>query len=439
MSPPPHAAALGLAPPPAAARPVERRGWRALLVRRALALLGPGTLVAVGYLDPGNWATDLAGGSRWGYALLWVVALSGAMAMLLQVLAARLGIASGLDLAQACRAESSRASALVQWLACEIALCAADLAEVIGTAVALNLLFGLPLLGGVALTVADVLLVLALQQRGVRRLEAFVAVLIATVVVCLGYAVASARPEWRAVLGGFVPTARTVVDPDMLYIAIGIVGATVMPHNLYLHSSVAQRLRGECGGVERAVRRATVDIVGALTIAFVVNAAILVLAAAAFHARGQHDVAELADAHALLGAMTGAGFAGTAFAIALLASGQSASLTATLTGQIVMEGFLRLTIAAWARRLLTRGIAVVPALVVIAGWGESAVGSLLVATQVVLSLQLPFAIVPLVRYTSNRRMMGAQASGRITTMAAVAIAALIIALNAVLVLRAVSG
>jgi len=438
MSPPPDASSFVIATASVAAHPVESRGWRDILLRRTLALLGPGTLVAVGYLDPGNWATDLAGGSRWGYALLWVVALSGAMAMLLQVLAARLGIVSGLDLAQACRAQSSRGSALAQWVACEIALCAADLAEVIGTAVALNLLFGLPLLAGVALTVADVLLVLALQQRGVRRLEAFVAALIATVVVCLAYAVASARPEWRAVLGGFVPTSRTVTDPGMLYIAIGIVGATVMPHNLYLHSSVVQRLRAESGGVDRAVRRATVDIVGALAIAFVVNAAILVLAAAAFHARGHHAVAELADAHALLSATTAAGFAGTAFAVALLASGQSASLTATLTGQIVMEGFLRMTIPAWARRLLTRGIAVLPALVVIAGWCESAVGRLLVATQVVLSLQLPFAIVPLVRYTASRRLMGAHASGRLTTAVAIGIAALIIVLNAILVLRALT-
>jgi len=413
--------------------------WRAIVRRRAFALLGPGTLVAVGYLDPGNWATDLAGGSRWGYALLWIVALSGAMAMLLQVLAARLGIVSGLDLAQACRVHSGRAGTIGQWLACEVALCAADLAEVIGTAVALNLLFGLPLLGGVALTVADVLLVLALQQRGVRRLEAFVAALIATVVVCLGYAIVAARPDWRAVLGGFVPEPRTVTDPQMLYIAIGIVGATVMPHNLYLHSSVARRLRDEASGIGPAVRRATLDICAALAIAFIVNAGILVLAAAAFHAHGQHDVAELADAHALLATMTGAGVAGTAFAVALLASGQSASLTATLTGQIVMEGFLRLTLPTWARRLLTRGVAVLPALAVIALWGDSAVGGLLVATQVVLSLQLPLAIIPLIRFTSSPRLMGAHANGRTTRVLAVAIATVIVVLNAVLVVRTLTG
>ena len=401
--------------------------------RRLLGFLGPGSLIAVGYMDPGNWATDLAGGSGFGYALLWIVLLSSVMAMFLQVLAARLGIVSGMDLAQACRAYSRPGSVVWQWLLCEIAICAADLAEVIGTAIALKLLFGLPLAWGVALTVLDVLLVLWLQQRGFRYLEALVISLVAIVFMCMAITVAIAHPVWGEVLAGFVPNTRTVTDPGMLYIAIGIIGATVMPHNLYLHSSIVRTRRIAPGERRFALTYASIDIVVALLLAFVINASILVMAGAAFHANGQRDVAELQDAHALLSASAGGSIAGMAFALALLASGQSSSVTATLTGQIVMEGYLRLSIAPWVRRLLTRSLAIVPALAVTLLYGEAAIAKLLVASQVVLSLQLPFAIVPLIRYTSSRGVMGGEANNRTTVVLAALIAALIVSLNVVLV------
>ena len=403
--------------------------------RRLFGFIGPGYLIAVGYMDPGNWATDLAGGSTYGYALLWIVLLSGLMAMFLQVLAARLGIVTGMDLAQATRARSRPGSVVWQWLLCEVAICAADLAEVIGTAIALKLLFGLPLAWGVALTVLDVLLVLLLQQRGFRYLEAMVIALVAVVVVCMTLTIAMVQPQWREVLQGFVPSAATVTDPGMLYLAIGIIGATVMPHNLYLHSSVVKSRPVDPGaaGTRMALTYATIDIVAALVLAFLINASILVMSAAAFHARGELAVAELQDAHRLLGAMAGGSIAGTAFALALLASGQSSSVTATLTGQIVMEGFLRMAIPPWLRRLVTRAIAVVPALFVTLAYGEASIGKLLIASQVVLSLQLPFAMVPLIRYTSSRAVMGDSANGRLSTWLAGAIAATIIALNAVLV------
>jgi len=406
-----------------------------LRARRLLGFLGPGYLIAVGYMDPGNWATDLSGGSGFGYALLWIVALSSAMAMFLQVLAARLGIVSGLDLAEACRVHSRPSTVLWQWLLCEVAICAADLAEVIGTAIALNLLFGLPLAWGVGLTILDVLLVLWLQQRGFRYLEAFIISLIAVVAVCLAISVTAVQPQWREVFAGFVPNTRTVVDPAMLYIAIGIIGATVMPHNLYLHSAIVKARRGAEPDRRATLAYASIDIVAALAIAFVINAAILVMAGAAFHAHGQRGVAELQDAHALLATMTGSAVAGTAFAFALFASGQSSAVTATLTGQVVMEGFLQLSIPAWARRLLTRAVAVVPALFVVLVYGESAIAKLLIASQVVLSLQLPFAMVPLIRYTSRRSVMGRHVNKPVTIGIAAAIASLIIALNAVLVWR----
>jgi len=406
--------------------------------RRLLGFLGPGYLIAVGYMDPGNWATDLAGGSGFGYSLLWIVLLSGVMAMFLQVLAARLGIVTGLDLAQACRVHSRPGTVVWQWLFCEVAICAADLAEVIGTAIALKLLFGLPLAVGVSLTVLDVLLVLWLQQRGFRYLEALVISLVAIVFICLAITVAMAHPVWSQVLAGFVPNTRTVTDPAMLYIAIGIIGATVMPHNLYLHSSVVKTRRIDPGERRFALTYASIDIVGALVLAFVINASILVMAGAAFHAHGQREVAELQDAHALLVASAGGGAAGLAFALALLASGQSSSVTATLTGQIVMEGFLRLTIPPWARRLLTRSVAIAPALVVTLLYGEAAIAKLLIASQVVLSLQLPFAIVPLIRYTSSRRVMGGAANNRTTIVFASLIATLIVALNVVLVVNALA-
>jgi manganese transport protein len=421
------------APPPVALGGARR----AFSMRRLFGFLGPGYLIAVGYMDPGNWATDLAGGSSYGYSLLWIVLLSGLMAMFLQVLAARLGIVTGMDLAQACRAQSRPGTVVWQWLLCEIAICAADLAEVIGTAIALKLLFGLPLAWGVALTVFDVLLVLWLQQRGFRYLEALVISLVAVVVVCLTVTVAAAQPQWREVFAGFLPSTRTVTDPGMLYIAIGIIGATVMPHNLYLHSSIVQSRRIEPGEGERraALQYATIDIVGALMLAFMINAAILVMAGAAFHAHGQHEIAELQDAHGLLATMTGSAVAGTAFALALLASGQSSSVTATLAGQIVMEGYLRLRVPPWLRRLLTRSLAVVPALFVTLVYGESAIAKLLIASQVVLSLQLPFAIVPLIRYTGSRALMGRHANGRAVTLLATLIAATIVTLNMVLVFK----
>ena len=405
-------------------------------VRRLLGFLGPGYLIAVGYMDPGNWATDLAGGSSYGYALLWVVLLSGLMAMFLQVLAARLGIVSGMDLAQATRARSRPGTVVWQWLLCEIAIVAADLAEVIGTAIALQLLFGLPLAWGVALTVLDVMIVLWLSNRGFRYLEALVISLVTVVLVCMTISVVLVQPAWRDVLAGFVPTTRTVVDPAMLYIAIGIIGATVMPHNLYLHSAAVKTRPPDPGpgGRQAALTYATIDIVAALTLAFLINASILVMAGAAFHAHGQRGVAELQDAHALLAA-TGTGLAGTMFALALLASGQSSAVTATLTGQIVMEGFLRIRMPVWARRLLTRGVAVVPALFVTLSYGETAIAKLLIASQVVLSIQLPFAIVPLIRFTSSRALMGAHANRPGALLLAGGIAALIIVLNGVLIWR----
>jgi len=408
--------------------------------RRLLGFMGPGYLVAVGYMDPGNWATDLAGGAAYGYALLWIVGLSSLMAMLLQVLSARLGIVAQADLAQLTRAHSSRGAALAQWLLCELAICACDLAEVIGTAIALDMLFGIPLAIGVLLTVLDVLLILWLQRFGLRYLEAFVIALLGIVFVCFGISLLLARPEWREVAAGFLPTARTVTDPGMLFLAIGIVGATVMPHNLYLHSSAVQTRRFETSeaGKRGAIAFATVDIVAALGMALLVNAAILITSAAVFHTSGHAAVAELQDAHRLLGPLTGTALASTVFAVALLAAGQSSSVTATLAGQVVMEGFVQLRIAPWARRLLTRSVAIVPAFIVTLTQGQDGIGRLLLLSQVILSLQLPFAMFPLIRFTASRAIMGPFASPRWMTRAAWATMALIVALNAILVGRALS-
>ncbi|OWQ90362.1 divalent metal cation transporter [Roseateles aquatilis] len=410
-------------------------------LRRLRGFLGPGYLVAVGYMDPGNWATDIAGGSRYGYALLWVVAMSSLMAMILQVMAARLGIASGLDLAQACRAHSPRRTVVWQWLLCEIAICACDLAEVIGTAIALKLLFDLPLAWGVSLTVLDAVLILWLQQRGFRQLEAVILALLTVVFVCFGINLALADPQWGAVMRGFMPVRETITDPGMLYIAIGIVGATVMPHNLYLHSSVVQTRRFETSteGKRDALRFARIDIVMALSVAFLINAAILITAGAVFHANGHRGVEDLQDAYRLLDPLTGAGIASVVFGVALLASGLSSTVTATLAGQIVMEGFVNLRMPAWARRLTTRAVAVVPALVVCLVYGDEGIGRLLLFSQVVLSLQLPFAIVPLIRFTASRRVMGELASSRWTTAVASVIVAVIMALNAVLVVGVIVG
>lgn len=400
-------------------------------LRRLLAFVGPGYMVSVGYMDPGNWATDLAGGSQFGYLLLSVILLSNLMAILLQALAARLGIATGLDLAQACRARYSRPVSLLLWIACEIAIIACDLAEVIGTAIALNLLFGIPLMWGAILTALDVFLILLLMNRGFRWLEAFVIALLTLIFVCFGVQMVLAQPSLAAVLDGFLPKAEIVTNPAALYLAIGIIGATVMPHNLYLHSSIVQTRaypRTEAGR-RMGLRWAVADSTLALMLALFVNAAILITAAAVFHSAGRTDVAEIQDAYHLLSPMLGVGIASLLFAVALLASGINSTVTATLAGQIVMEGFVSLRIPDWARRLITRGIAVIPVVVVTGLYGESGTAKLLVLSQVVLSMQLPFAVIPLVRFVSDRQLMGSFVIGRVTQVLAWAIAGLIVVLN----------
>ena len=395
------------------------------------AFSGPGYLVAVGYMDPGNWATDLAGGSMFGYTLLSVILISNVMAILLQALAAKLGIVTGRDLAQACRDHYSRPVGFMLWIACELAIIACDLAEVIGTAIALQLLFGLPLVWGVCLTALDVLLILLLQQRGFRKLEAFIIALLIIIAGCFVVELALAQPALADVARGFIPTTQIVTNPAMLYIAIGILGATVMPHNLYLHSSIVQTRAFERSdeGRREAVRYATIDSTVALTLALFVNAAILILAAATFHTAGRTDVAEIQDAYQLLTPMLGAGIASTLFAVALLASGQNATITATLAGQIVMEGFLNIRLPPWQRRMITRLLAIIPAVVVAILYGESGTTKLLVLSQVVLSMQLPFAVVPLVTFTSDRTKMGKFVNPAWLKWAAWIIAALIIGLN----------
>jgi manganese transport protein len=408
--------------------------------RKLLAFAGPGYLVAVGYMDPGNWATDLAGGSRFGYALLSVVLVSNIMAVLLQGLASKLGIVTGRDLAQACRDHFSRPVSIVLWLLCEIAIAACDLAEVIGSAIALNLLFDLPIAVGVLLTGFDVLMLLALQNRGVRVLEALVITLIATVGLCFLFEIILAHPDVGAVMKGFVPSGSIITDREMLYIAISILGATVMPHNLYLHSSIVQTRRYEetAAGRREAVRFAFLDSTIALSFAFFINAAILIIAAATFHTSGHADVAEIQDAHKLLTPLLGAG-ASTAFALALLASGQNSTLTGTLAGQIVMEGFLNIRIRPWLRRLITRAIAIVPAAIVAIFYGESGTAKLLILSQVILSLQLSFAVFPLVVFTSSRDKMGAFANPVWLKVAAWTTAIIIAGLNGWLLVQTVSG
>ncbi|MFT4196742.1 MAG: Nramp family divalent metal transporter [Pseudoxanthomonas sp.] len=398
---------------------------------RLLAFLGPGYMVSVGYMDPGNWATDLAGGARFGYLLLSVVVLSNLMAIVLQALSARLGIASGRDLAQACRAHYSRPVNLGLWLLCEAAIIACDLAEVIGTAIALKLLFGIPLLTGAVITAVDVVLVLLLMNRGFRALEAFVIALLLVIFVCFAAQIALAAPPLAAVLDGFVPRAQIVTDPQALYIAIGILGATVMPHNLYLHSSIVQTrdFARSDAGKRSALRWAVTDSTVALMLALCINAAILILAAAVFHAHGRTNVQEIEQAYQLLAPMLGVGLASTLFAVALLASGINSTVTATLAGQIVMEGFLRMRLPPWARRLLTRGLAVVPVIVVTALYGERGTAHLLVLSQVILSMQLPFAVIPLVRFVSDRQLMGALVAPRWLVRIAWTIATVIVILN----------
>jgi manganese transport protein len=400
--------------------------------RKLFAFAGPGYLVAVGYMDPGNWATDLAGGARFGYTLLSVIMLSNLMAIILQALAARLGIASGRDLAQACRDSYSRTTTIVLWLICEIAIAACDLAEVIGSAIALQLLFHVPLLWGVSITAVDVLIILLLQHRGFRYVEALVVGLIFAIAGSFAVELWLAHPDVAGVATGFVPVAAIVSNRDMLYIAIGILGATVMPHNLYLHSSIVQTRKYTDAHDSRreAIRFSTLDSTLALMFALFINAAILIMAAATFHGTGHQDVADIADAYQLLSPLLGTTAASVLFAVALLCSGQNATLTGTLAGQIVMEGFINLRIRPWLRRLITRGIAIVPAIAVVAVYGERGTGPLLILSQVILSLQLPFAVFPLVSFVSSREKMGTFAIGPATRVLAWSVAGIIAVLNA---------
>ena len=373
--------------------------------RRSIVLAGPGALVAAGYIDPGNWATDLAGGSRFAYSLLSVVVACSLIAMLFQAMCARLGIATGRDLAVLTRELHPRAAGLL-WLGAELAVVATDLAEVLGSALALKLLFGLPLLAGVALTVLDVALILGLERGANRVLERLVASLALLVGAGLCYELVLSHFDGRALLSGLVPRARIAQDPQMLFASVGILGATVMPHNLYLHSSLVQAHRGAARSAGDAARRVTVDTIVSLAGATLMNAALVVLAAAAFHGRGRSEVASIEDAHRLLAPLLGSTAAPVVFALSLLAAGQSATITGTLAGQVIMSGLLELRWPAWRRRLVTRACAMLPAFAVIARWGESSTGQLLLLSQVVLSLQLPFAIVPLMRLTSDPKLMG---------------------------------
>lgn len=400
-------------------------------IRRLFAFMGPGYMVSVGYMDPGNWATDLAGGAQFGYTLLSVIMLSNLMAILLQALAARLGIATGRDLAQACRDHYSRPVNFMLWVACELAIIACDLAEVIGTAIALQLLFGIPLIAGAVLAALDVFLLLMLMNRGFRYLEAFVVALLIIIAVCFTVQIIAAAPPVAAMLAGFIPTTEIVTNPAMLYIAIGIIGATVMPHNLYLHSSIVQTRNYERTdtGKRDAVKWATIDSTIALMLALFINGAILVVAAAVFHESGHSDVAEIGQAYELLSPLLGLGIASTLFAVALLASGMNSTVTATLAGQIIMEGFLRLKIPNWARRLLTRSVAIVPVIVVTAIYGERGTGELLVLSQVVLSMQLPFAVIPLVQFVSDKEKMGSLVIPRWVAVLSWVVAGIILILN----------
>jgi manganese transport protein len=409
--------------------------------RKLTAFLGPGYLVAVGYMDPGNWATSLAGGSKFGYALLTVALLSNMMAILLQALCARLGIGAGRDLAQACRDAFPRWTSWPLWVVTEIAICATDLAEVIGTAIGLNLLFGIPLELGVLITALDVFLILWMQNLGFRYIEALIVTLLGVIAVCFGIQIALANPEWGAVIRGFAPTTNIVTNPDMLYLAIGIIGATVMPHNLFLHSGVVQTRRfGE--GIEEkreAIKLATIDSTIALMFALLINASILILAAATFNKTGQTDVSELGEVHKLIAPLLGSAWAPTLFAIALLCCGLNSTVTATLAGQIVMEGFIDIRLPPWARRLATRSLAIIPAALVTIWYGEAGTAKLLILSQVILGLSLPFAIVPLVMFTASRAKMGELVAPRWVTALAALIAAVLIVLNLKLLYDLIPG
>jgi manganese transport protein len=406
-----------------------------------LAFLGPGYLVSVGYMDPGNWATSLAGGSKFGYTLLYIALMSNLMAILLQALCARLGFATGRDLAQACRDSFSKPVSYVLWVMAEIAICATDLAEVIGTAIGLNLLFGIPLEIGVFITALDVFLILYLQNLGFRWIEAFVVGTLLVIAVCFGVQVAMADPDWRQVILGFAPTVEIVRNPEMLYLAMGILGATVMPHNLYLHSSIVQTraVADTLPAKREAIKFATLDSTIALMLALLVNASILILAAATFHKAGHTGVADLEEAQHLLAPLLGSAGAATLFGVALLCCGLNSTVTATLSGQIVMEGFINVRLPAWARRLATRGLAIIPASIGIVLYGESGTGALLIMSQVVLSMQLPFAIVPLVMFTADKRKMGELVAPRWVSALAVIVAVVVIALNIKVIFDLIAG
>jgi manganese transport protein len=416
--------------------PTTDSGWRKLL-----AFLGPGYLVSVGYMDPGNWATSLAGGAQFGYTLLVIALMSNLMAILLQALCARLGFATGRDLAQACRGAFPKPLSNVLWLFAEVAICATDLAEVIGTAIALNLLFGIPLELGVFITALDVFLILYLQNVGFRWIEAFIVTMLGVIAVCFGIQIAMAHPDLRAIIVGFAPTVEIVKNPQMLYLAIGIIGATVMPHNLYLHSSIVQTrmVANTIPAKREAIKYATIDSTIALMLALFVNAAILILAASTFNRAGETAVAELSDAYKLLAPLLGSSAAATLFAIALLCCGLNSTVTATLAGQVVMEGFINLRLPAWARRLATRGLAIIPAIIAVVLYGGGGITKLIILSQVILGIQLPFAIVPLVIFTADRRKMGELIAPRWMTALAAIIAAVLILLNIKVVLDALLG
>ena len=410
-------------------------------LRRFLAFAGPGYLISVGYMDPGNWATDLAGGAQFGYKLLSVILISNLMAILLQALALRLGIATGRDLAQACRDSFPRPVNIALWLVCELAIVACDLAEVIGTAIALQILFGLPLVLGALLTGLDAFLLLLLMSKSFRFIEAFVIALVALIATCFLIQIVAAAPPVAAILQGLVPSPDIMTNRDMLYVAIGIIGATVMPHNLYLHSSIVQTraYARTPEGRRDAIKWASADSAIALMLALFVNAAILIVAAVAFHDSGHADVAEIGTAYELLSPLLGLGIASTLFAVALLASGLNSTVTATLAGQIVMEGFLQLRLPNWARRLVTRGLAIIPVVIVTALYGNKGTAQLLVLSQVVLSMQLPFAMLPLIWFVSDRDKMGSFRISRPVAVASWLTAAIIVVLNAKLLIDTFAG
>ncbi len=408
--------------------------------RKFLAYAGPGYLVSVGYMDPGNWATDIAGGSQFGYRLLSVIFLSNLMAIVLQSLCVRLGVATGMDLAQMCRERFSKKVNFVLWALCEIAIVACDLAELLGSAIALQLLFHIPLMWGICLTALDVLLLMSLMNKGFRKMEALMITLISTIGICFIAQLCFARPSLTAVMQGYVPSLEILAKPEMLYVAVGILGATVMPHNLYLHSSIVQTRSWAKDTAQRAeaIKYGIIDTVIALFFALGINSAILIVAAAAFHANGHQQVGSIETAYQLLSPVLGVSMASTLFALALLAAGQSSTLTATLAGQIVMEGFLQIKLKPWVRRLMTRMLAVIPALLVIGYCGEQQVSSLIILSQVVLSLQLPFAVIPLVLFTGDRHIMGEFVSPNWLKGAAWSIAAIIVGVNGWLLWHTIS-